>query len=1744
MSEDVRCRINYVEPTNISYYSDGAMAIVPSNDLVMNPLEEYCMAVDLEVVVPLRKSCSLAKEDGNFIRMNYSSTAGTISFMNGTDGHLTTNFTDINVVDPTTNTKECLGIESIDIDYTQWMAPQVTIKFVDVRGGSVMLPEEKEYQDGGGTGSIYRSLFCLPSPMFKLTVKGFYGKGVTYYLAEESIDIELDSSSGNFNITAKFIGMMYRIYADIPFVYICAAPYMAGGDEYWQNKVSSGVFMFENQSGTKTPMCKFPELNQKIVDALNNPDRVNAATRGEQVQQCADNKINAIDTLIATYPLRDWFEDESGYYLVSTSNLNKKDISDKIKAFLTSVETFDKSYNTNYEDRFASLDEFAKNKGKKIGEYNLQLSGGAITGKENTLDLINGKTEVIKYINKVTSEKVKVATLFVIKDESVKRGKEIIEKEFSELKEQSRKEKEDAKAEYEKLQAQAIENSLGFTPSIKNIFNLAFAHMDTFMAMYYAQMDSISQKLTDNDPERMKEGHDFKDTDISIREVQLPPYPAFYNDVTRDGETRRQLVWPEEIKGGSDFDEVIFVKNILAATKMFTEEMLKAQSATTSTNTSGDGNRKTGGTGDVGGAPSTRITHLVPLTINDFTRKDSTPNPYQWIKNADETGGVESSQAFEEAVLGAFAIRALHYLSTNSDKKREFRTFGKLEGINFISAFGDDYYSERFYDFIKRYADDNSQKKEANEIVNIVTNPSSSVWKSENGTLLKNTGNGLSFGLGIKGLSGKIPVGTTSAPTIKTAINGTGSGEGLYINEDKNKYQKEETFFYFDSRDYINEINKNLDSLVTISGYGLSNSEIKSYKDNFDSIYNKDDVRYANGAIVGGDGKNIKDKELQDMMNGSQAVKSAYWVSHPAIVNGDLNTSLFEQDYYKAQDNMLSRAYLFLSAVPLEKSRKGTTSTCTAVKCENGVELKLQLLREGSYYWRANKMNGCGTDPINTLTYKKAGANEAYITKAGSTTNIVTKGDYITITPPSGKTKSRERVLAKLFEDWANSDYKNIENVLSDTKNYDPKTKELIRKASDTGIESVESIRINDFMMSNFFKVGTIFDFYVGRDEDETTFSISSDSLITAFNGFMETLEKAYKDKARSDRQTVSYDASVKKVEDPFNNDDLRLSTYMTLKAMYDKWLAAPFKGRKTWEFGNEDSDFNTFAYIDTFYHDIGNTLKVNVTKVWEWLSNFVPSQNVQSTEGSMFYTGKSLYEYLTEIAQDTGGMLISFPQRIGGVSTQHMGEMFKAIPFVGDWETDESTFVYIYTYKPSEHLGNGEYEDDGMDLQTEQVRTLLSDKGYQIPAFGVTYGKQNQAYFKNITLNTTNPAVTDASIKATIAIASKGSEGARETSLFGQDLYRIKTSYSYQCEFDMMGCMQVMPLMYFQLNNVPFWRGGYIIYNVKHSITAGDITTHVIGQKLNKYAIPLTEGDITTDNSPIEGGSSEGDYSGASGGGNNATANHAGSDYNNPGGANQSVKYEQDFEKSNVTNKKPLIAIWPAHSKSSNKGSEWYWSSKLIDEYIIPKLRRLKYSDGTSYNVHRVNKGKSYISAEIKDIINTYGSDRVISIVPHWNGARGARFEVYSGKQYQDGSVKERNDSINLSNILREEVQKVVNRSGEFRVLPTGMMKQGVGGAHILGTNNTDPAVQLDCCCVLTENFYADYGDTGANECKCIAGVYSNIENRKNEYAKKDQAGRYLYGEGWLLSDEGFTAISNYHVEAIRRYIQTYHDK
>lgn len=1805
-AEDIKGRINYIEPTNVSFYTNGSKAIVQSNDLVMNPLEDYCIAVDLQVIIPNRKACSLAKENHEYIEMNFSSSNGTLSFFNGTDGVLTTNFTDINVMDPSTNTKECFGIESISIAYQAWLAPEVTIKFVDVRGGSVLLPEEQEYQDKKGFGSVYKALFTLPSPMFKLTVKGFYGKGATYYLVEESIDINLDSSSGNFEITAKFIGMMYRVYADIPMTYLCAAPYMAGGDEYWKNMVDKGVFKFKNRNNTETDMCTFPELTKRIADAAYSEERLSAAAKGEQMITNNDEKVASLLSIRDSYPLREWFAGSGGHYLFTAEDATKTGIVLKIENFVNLVSAYDASYNTNYMGKFSI---FNGDVASKIKVFRFAIAGDEgereiVKGSnpENTWfeGFIQDKDDVNKYLHGEANKNsdYSIMTMFFIQDDNPVAIDEFI---YTEIERQiliCEEEKEKSKEIFESMANAALEKALGFTPSIENVFNLAFAHMDTFMQVFYEHMDAIKDKIEKHDPSRMKSSFGATSTDIGVDEEQVPPYPAFYKDIRRKGETRREMVWPGDILNGNRMDEVNFVKNLLQATQLYTEEAAKmAEYAERLREKYNSGGTGMGGINN-GNAPSIIIDKIVPLTVFDFVKKDKIENPYSWVKTQDIDGKISDGESFEDAVIGTFALRALQYMSVNKNKRKEALTFGKLEAANFVKAFGKDYFSDEFFDFINKYADDKRERRDSNTMFRKLTDETKgTIWNFGTKKLLGTDNKKTWFNLLDTTTNENLfPVGRNSFAEIQGDIAGN-KPKGYYVQENKNIPSDDETFFYFNARDYISELYNGIERLETDEGYNLKPGEVKEFKNNLDSVYDKKDLVYADGCIYSMADEKVQGKdEKLSIFSISMGGWEAYFVKNPTMMDEKTKDSLFDEEIYTGQgNNILAKAYLFLSAMPIKrrtgsKYRNGNIPT----SCENGIDLNAILLREGSFYWREKYMKLHGTDPIKTdfgtIKYEQAGADEMYMVNDGfwswkndggpketlcpiNSSSILNR-TYIKFIPPEGCTESRKRVLANEFEKWATTRFREMEPLLSNEKFYkDKKFKNGFDPnayKNDGTKNGTDLVLLQMFLRETFFGVGTIFDYYAGRKESDKRFEADSNDIKTAFRGFMESLEKIYYDKVKAGREAMHQEILMRRVDDPFNNKDLRLSTYMTIKNLYDKWFVAPYKGRGTWAMSSDTSDFKTFSYIDSFYHDIGKDLNVNITKVGEWISNCMPSHNIETSEGIMGYIGKSLYEYLTEIAQNTGGMLIAFPQKIGGQTKDSLSDMFRALPFSSDWETDESSFVFIYTYKPSEHLGNDEYSDDGLDLETEEVKTLMSDDGYDIPAFGVTYAKQNQAYFKNITLNTSSPAVTEASITATMAIASKGAEGARETSLFGQDLYRVKTSYSYQCEFDMMGCVQVMPLMYFQLNNVPFWRGGYIIYGVTHQITAGDMTTHVVGQRLNKYSIPLTDSAMATAKS-VDGEAGDG-----TGEENNVEPTYgdanpsANEEVTIPPVSDSSKKPVSQIKDSNITEEKPIIALTPAHGPQTGKGSEWFWSRKLIDVYIIPKLKTLKFYDGTSYadniyrcnaddldtysetdekvkkgNVKAKNTGGGYSMRETRDtLIGTYGSKRVISIVPHWNAGRGSYFWVFSGHEGQP----HRKDSQEFAKIMREEARKLVERAknNEFRVMPRGFMNNGVGDKALLPADKTDGAVDLNCACLLTENFFADYGGT-YTEGK-VDKIYANGPKKQNEgqqgYLDKDESGRFKCGEGWLLSDEGMTAISDMHVEAIRRYINNLHSK
>jgi hypothetical protein len=146
---------------------------------------------------------------------------------------LTTKFTDLTTVfeKGEENNDEVLGITSIDIDFNSAYAPLVTINFIDVRGGAIFQNDENIKN---GTNK-YATFFELPYPLYRLKIKGYYGKPVTYCLHMTKFNTKFNSQTGNFEITASFIGYTYAMLSDMLMGFLKAIPYTVEGKEYYKS---------------------------------------------------------------------------------------------------------------------------------------------------------------------------------------------------------------------------------------------------------------------------------------------------------------------------------------------------------------------------------------------------------------------------------------------------------------------------------------------------------------------------------------------------------------------------------------------------------------------------------------------------------------------------------------------------------------------------------------------------------------------------------------------------------------------------------------------------------------------------------------------------------------------------------------------------------------------------------------------------------------------------------------------------------------------------------------------------------------------------------------------------------------------------------------------------------------------------------------------------------------------------------------------------------------------------------------------------------------------------------------------------------------------------------------------------------------------------------------------------------------------------------------------------------------------
>lgn len=324
------------------------------------------------------------------------------------------------------------------------------------------------------------------------------------------------------------------------------------------------------------------------------------------------------------------------------------------------------------------------------------------------------------------------------------------------------------------------------------------------------------------------------------------------------------------------------------------------------------------------------------------------------------------------------------------------------------------------------------------------------------------------------------------------------------------------------------------------------------------------------------------------------------------------------------------------------------------------------------------------------------------------------------------------------------------------------------------------------------------------------------------------------------------------------NEDTIKLLLYRTCKNIHDKWLAGVTdnndimyqcggaSGRSSVDaelgkrYGNASPKFiDSFRFVSRSFKDIGDKLYINPIPINEYLIEGVNS---------------GAYDAISSLLAANGFDFIALPNFINYRDQAEVEAIFKPYGNYGEAISKGScgpAFVSVYVGEPSKHLdfSNSEYTNDGMDLRCvnggidatsipDDFTENLNSYEDGIGVFTVKYSQQNQNIFKDINLDQNEFTETNESLQIQDDISQKGSETNR--TIAGQNIYNVYSVRSYTAEVEMMGNAMIQPMMYFQLDNIPMFHGGYMIKRVKHSIQPNSMSTSFSGTRIKFSETPL----------------------------------------------------------------------------------------------------------------------------------------------------------------------------------------------------------------------------------------------------------------------------------------------------------------
>jgi hypothetical protein len=399
--------------------------------------------------------------------------------------------------------------------------------------------------------------------------------------------------------------------------------------------------------------------------------------------------------------------------------------------------------------------------------------------------------------------------------------------------------------------------------------------------------------------------------------------------------------------------------------------------------------------------------------------------------------------------------------------------------------------------------------------------------------------------------------------------------------------------------------------------------------------------------------------------------------------------------------------------------------------------------------------------------------------------------------------------------------------------------------------------QFNNTMMKLFGKQLTILNasplpFYQGqRDDSKLTgtykpITVAKTTFKKFLEVFVEEFKRLYDDyrKNKIDEDTIKNNIFQSK-----SNDLIKLQIYRHLSAINNKWLGSEnIDGKMFYPCsdngvsGAYNNLFDSFSFLDKGFIDISDDFIINPTVVSDLI---IKNYN------------QSFFDLISNILANNNFNFIPLPTFINFKTEKGLKDIFRPISYIDMVSNDGNTtygpsFVCVYAGQTSTSLdlgNNSDFVDDGVDfspcgkpIKSKILNSSPDSEKFQraIPIFEVNYAQQNQNYFKDLNLDQREFIETEESLVIIDKISKSGDKN--DPAFKGQNLFNVYQTRSYSAKVDAMGMPMIQPMMYFQLNNIPMFRGGYMIINTSHNIKPNHMTTQFTGVRIKDVDTPLNQ--------------------------------------------------------------------------------------------------------------------------------------------------------------------------------------------------------------------------------------------------------------------------------------------------------------